>query len=110
ARLRILHVDVEPDMGIGPLDLRHDAGQRDRLVRVELRGKRMVSFGRARENHGGSKNDAGQSTYGHDSLSVHRVSDMRILTQFVGAHCQLMSTARRTAPPVRTCCPDRNTT
>src|SRR5690606_30739261 len=44
-------------------------------------------LGRAREAHGGSENHACQSTYGHDSISVHRVSDMRILTEKSRAQC-----------------------
>src|SRR5688572_6561904 len=37
AGLLVLHVDVEPHMRIGPLDLGDGAAQLDRLVRVELR-------------------------------------------------------------------------
>src|SRR5690606_36974478 len=38
-------VDVKESVRIHPLDLRHDAGQLDRAVRVELCGKRMMSCG-----------------------------------------------------------------
>src|SRR4051812_13207382 len=47
--LRVLHVEVDPDVRVAPLDLRHRAGQHDRLVRVELRGEGMMR----RERRGG---------------------------------------------------------
>ena len=42
AGLLVLHVDVEPHVRVGPLDLGHASLQRDRLVGVELRGERMM--------------------------------------------------------------------
>ena len=38
----ILRIDVEPDMRILPLDKGYDALERNRLVSVELTGKRMM--------------------------------------------------------------------
>jgi hypothetical protein len=43
ARGGILNVDVKVNMWILPLNIRDNAGQRDALVAVEFRGKRMVS-------------------------------------------------------------------
>jgi hypothetical protein len=40
--IRALHVDVNPGVGVDPFHLRHGAAQRDGLVRVEFRGKRVV--------------------------------------------------------------------
>ena len=46
---RILHVDIEPDVRIGPFDLRHKATMVDRLFAVEFGRKRMV--GQSRRNY-----------------------------------------------------------
>src|SRR5215207_4618370 len=40
--VRVLHLDVVPDVWIRPLDLLERAGQLDRLRVVELCGKRMM--------------------------------------------------------------------
>src|SRR6202035_1227312 len=38
----VFHVDVDPRVRIGPLDLCDDAGQRDRLLAIEFGCKRMM--------------------------------------------------------------------
>src|SRR5690606_13384190 len=53
ARLGVANVEVDPDVRIRPLDLRHDALERNRLVRIELRGERVVGESVARQDKHG---------------------------------------------------------
>jgi hypothetical protein len=55
----VLHVDVEPNVRIRPLDLRDGSGERDRLVPVEFRRKGVV---RSRLASGQRKTDHHQTT------------------------------------------------
>src|SRR5690606_12359764 len=50
-------VDVEERVRIHPLDLRHDARKLDRAVRVELRGKRVMSCGALRCDEGAERQE-----------------------------------------------------
>src|SRR5688572_9270627 len=50
--VRVLHVDVEVGVRIGPLDLRHDTLHRDRLAAIIVGGPRMVCRKRRRQTQG----------------------------------------------------------
>ena len=63
--LLVLHVDVEPHVRVRPLDLGDATLQRDRLVRVELRGKRVMCQGRSRGQEYAGRNQTTEDVRSH---------------------------------------------
>jgi hypothetical protein len=79
----VLDVDVDARVGVGPLQPRHGAGERDRLVAIELRRERMVSLETTRQCH----HESGQQderTASHQSILRYDLATTRNTEPFVG--------------------------
>src|SRR5262245_16388727 len=97
----ILHVDEEPDVGIGPLHLRHGPGHLHRLVLVELRGKRVVRqrpSGRRQRRHTHHSNHESCS---HSYLPVVLGASRRRSRSLLFSHrCSSSSVSGRSTRPM----------
>ena len=71
AALVVLHIEVHPDVRIGPFDLRHGARQRHGLVRVEFGGEGVVRGYRPSEHDR-------QPDTNHDAHGFHRLQKLTI--------------------------------
>src|SRR5262249_14377904 len=59
----VLHVQIDPDVRVLPFEFRHRALQRDRLVRVELGGKRVMGNDRLDQHDGKEKAEGSRNLH-----------------------------------------------
>ena len=71
----VLHVEVEPDVRVGPLDLLDDAGHLHRLGVVEFGGEGMVRRERRERGHGEARGERETGSHGRQPFD-HILRDL----------------------------------